>query len=143
MTTLTDTLETVPTPSLTTGKQDAIALVGRLLLANLFILAGVNKLGAAEGTIGYIASVGLPLAEFIYYATVALEIIGGLMLAVGFKARYAATVLGLFSIAAAVLFHADFADQNQMTAFLKNLSLAGGMFFVAAFGAGRFSLDRG
>lgn len=143
MTTLTDNLETVPTPSVATGKQDAIALVGRLLLANLFILAGVNKLGAAEGTIGYIASVGLPLAELIYYATVALEIIGGLMLAVGFKARYAATALGLFSMAAAVLFHADFADQNQMTAFLKNLSLAGGMFFVAAFGPGRFSLDRG
>lgn len=122
--------------------QDALALVGRLLLAALFILAGVNKIGAAEGTIGYIASVGLPLAEPIYYATVAIEIVGGLMLAVGFKARYAAAALGLFSIAAAVLFHADFADQNQMTAFLKNLSIGGGMFFVAAFGPGRFSLDR-
>jgi putative oxidoreductase len=142
MTTLTDTLGTTPAVT-SNGKQDAIALVGRLLLANLFILAGVNKIGAAEGTIGYIASVGLPLAEPLYYVTVALEIVGGLMLAVGFKARYAAAALGLFSIAAAVLFHADFADQNQMTAFLKNLSIGGGMFFVAAFGPGRFSLDRG
>lgn len=142
MNTFTDSL--APTPSATaTGSQDAIALVGRLLLANLFILAGVNKLGAAEGTIGYIASVGLPLAEPIYYATVALEIVGGVMLAAGFKARPAAITLGLFSIAAAIFFHSGLSDQSQMTAFLKNLSLAGGMLFLAAFGAGRFSLDRG
>lgn len=140
----TTTIESPAGPSAsTTGSQDAIALIGRLLLANLFVLAGVNKLGAAEGTIGYISSVGLPLAEPIYYATVALEILAGLMLAIGFKARLAATALGLFSIAAAVLFHADFADQNQMTNFLKNLSLAGGMFFVAAFGPGKLSVDRG
>lgn len=144
MNTVTDTLPTgTSTVATSTSSQDAAALVGRLLLATLFILAGVNKIGAAEGTIGYIASVGLPFAEPIYYATVALEIVGGLLLAVGFKARYAAAALGLFSIAAAVLFHADFADQNQMTAFLKNLSIGGGMFFVAAFGPGRFSLDRG
>ena len=142
----TQTLATEPspvTPASTTPAQDLTALAGRLLLAALFILAGVNKLGAAEGTIGYISSVGLPFAEAIYYATVALEIVGGLMLAVGYKARYSAAALGLFSIAAAILFHADFADQNQVTAFLKNLSIAGGMFLVAAFGPGRFSLDRG
>lgn len=130
-------------PATTTSSQDIAALAGRLLLAALFILAGVNKLGAAEGTIGYIASVGLPFAEAIYYATVAVEIVGGLMLAAGFKARQAAAILGLFSIAAAVLFHADFGDQMQFTQFLKNLSIAGGMFFVAAFGPGRLSLDRG
>ena len=143
MNTMTETLSSSSAPTTTTGTQDAVALASRILLASLFILAGVNKLGAAEGTIGYIASVGLPLAEPIFYATVALEIVGGLMLAVGFKARPAAAALGLFSIAAAVLFHADFADQNQITAFLKNLSIAGGMFFVATFGAGRLSLDRG
>lgn len=144
MNTITDTLQPNPaTPTSASPSQDAAALVGRLLLASLFILAGVNKIGAAEGTIGYIASVGLPLAEPIYYATLALEILGGLMLLVGYKARYAAAALGVFSIAAAALFHADFADQNQMTSFLKNLSVAGGMFVVAAFGPGRFSLDRG
>ncbi|MEM1053666.1 MAG: DoxX family protein [Pseudomonadota bacterium] len=143
MNTLTDTLPSgASTTIASNGSQDIAALIGRLLIASLFILAGINKLGAAEGTIGYIASVGLPLAEPIYYATLAIEIIGGVMLAVGFKARYAAAALGLFSIAAAVFFHADFTDQSQMTSFLKNLSLAGGMFFVAAFGPGRFSLDR-
>lgn len=125
------------------GKQDAVALIGRLLLAALFILAGVNKLGSAQGTVGFIESVGLPLAEPIYYATVALEIIGGLVLAVGYKARYAAAALGLFSIAAAAVFHSDFGDQSQVTSFLKNLSLAGGLFYVFAFGPGRLSLDRG
>lgn len=140
----TNTLyNTAASAPITTVSQDTIALIGRLLLGSLFVLAGINKIGAAEGMIGYIASVGLPFAEAIYYATVALEIVGGLMLAAGFKARYAAAALGLFSIAAAVFFHADFADQNQMTAFLKNLSIAGGMFFVAAFGPGRFSVDRG
>ena len=141
MNTVTDTL--TPAPATTTATQDAVALIGRLLLTNLFILAGVNKLGAAEGTIGYISSVGLPFAELIYYGAVAVEIVGGLMLAVGFKARYAAAALGLFSIAAAVFFHSNFADQSEMTSFLKNLSLAGGMFVVAAFGPGRLSVDRG
>lgn len=141
MNTIEQTLDSGST--IASGKQDTLTLIGRVLLASLFVLAGVNKLGAAEGTIGYIASAGLPLAGPIFYATVALEIIGGLMLAVGFKARTAATALGLFSIAAAVFFHADFADQNQVTAFLKNLAIAGGMFFVAAFGPGRLSLDRG
>jgi len=143
MTPLAETIGNRTAPAAATGSQDAVVLIGRLLLANLFILAGLNKLGSAEGTIGYIASIGLPLAELIFYATVALEIVGGLLLAVGFKARTVAAALGLFSIAAAVLFHADFADLNQTTAFLKNLSIAGGMFLVAAFGPGRFSLDRG
>ena len=125
-----------------TATQDGVALTGRLLLATLFILAGFNKIGAAEGMTGYIGSVGLPFPELIYYATVALEIVGGLMLAVGFKTRWAAAALGIFSIAAALLFHNNFADQAEMTNFLKNFALAGGMFYVTAFGPGRLSLDR-
>ena len=141
MNTVTDTLAT-PAPS-TTTTQDTAVLVARLLLAALFILAGIAKIGGAEGTIGYIASVGLPAPELLYYATLVLEIGGGLLLAVGFKARQAATALGLFSIATAVIFHNDFAQQAEMTAFLKNLAIAGGMFMVAVFGPGRLSLDRG
>ena len=123
-------------------KQDSLILVGRLLLAALFILAGVNKLTAMEGTVGYIASVGLPLPELVYFGTVALEIGAGLLLAVGFKARYAAFALGIFSVLTAVIFHNDFAQQSEMTAFLKNLAIGGGMFAVVTFGPGRFSLDR-
>lgn len=133
---------TAPLTAPKTTAQDGIALVGRMLLATIFILSGITKLGAAEGTIGYIASVGLPFADAIYYAVIALEIIGGAMLVIGYQTRAAAVALGIFSIAAAVTFHADFADQNQMIHFLKNLALAGGMLQVAAFGPGRLCLDR-
>ena len=122
--------------------QSSMALIARLLLAAIFVLSGFFKIGAAEGTIGYIASVGLPFADAIYYAVVALEIIGGLALVVGFKTRLIASALAAFSIAAAVIFHADFADQNQFIHFLKNVALAGGLLQVAAFGPGRYSIDR-
>ena len=140
MNTLAQDTATVSAPSIT--GTDAAALAGRILLAAIFVLSGVTKLGAVAGTIGYIASVGLPFADAIFYAVVALEIVGGLMLITGFKTRLVALALGAFSIAAAVTFHADFADQNQMIHFLKNLALAGGMLQVAAFGPGRLALSR-
>ncbi len=124
------------------ASQNTLALVGRLLLAALFILAGFNKATSMEGTVGYIASVGLPLPEVVYFGTVALEVIGGLMLAVGFKARSAAAALGVFTVLTAVIFHNDFSQQIEMTLFLKNLAIAGGMFAVAAFGPGGYSIDR-
>lgn len=123
--------------------KDGVALASRLLLAAIFLIMGLGKLTAAEGTIGYIASVGLPFAEGIYYATIALEIVGAGLLIAGYKTRAAAVALGVFSIVAGVLFHADFADQMQLASFLKNLAIAGGMFQLAAFGPGRISLDRG
>ena len=126
-----------------TPMQNVLALIGRLLLALLFVLAGVNKLSGMEGTVGYIASKGLPLPEVVYFGTVALEIGGGLLLAAGFKARYAAIALGVFSVLTAVIFHNDFTQQSEMTAFLKNLAIGGGMFAVAAFGPGSYSLDKG
>lgn len=72
----------------TSTAQNVLALIARLLLAALFILAGINKIGAMEGTVGYISSVGMPFPELVYFGTVAFEIVGGLMLAAGFKARY-------------------------------------------------------
>ncbi|MEM7666190.1 MAG: DoxX family protein [Pseudomonadota bacterium] len=126
-----------------TATQDIVSLVARVLLAALFILAGINKLTGMEGTVGYIASVGLPLPELVYFGTVALELVGGLMLLAGFKARYAAGALGIFTVMTAVIFHNDFSQQIELTLFLKNLAIAGGMFAVAAFGPGRLSLDRG
>ncbi len=124
------------------ASQNALALVGRLLLATLFILAGINKATGMEGTVGYIASVGLPFPELVYFGTVAIELVGGLMLAVGFKARLAAAALGVFTVMTAVIFHNDFSVQTELTLFLKNLAIAGGMFAVAAFGPGRYSIDR-
>ncbi|EAQ30636.1 hypothetical protein NAP1_07650 [Erythrobacter sp. NAP1] len=142
MSTISQATTTVPATS-STARQDALALVARLLLALLFVLAGINKIGAMEGTVGYIGSVGLPFPELVYFGTVALEIGGGLLLAIGFKARQVALAMGIFTVLTAVIFHNDFSQQLEVTMFLKNLAISGGMFAIAAFGAGRYSLDRG
>jgi len=119
----------------------SIAAVGRFLLAALFLISGLSKLGAAAATTGYIASAGLPLPGVVYAITLVVEIAGGLLLLIGFKAKPVAAVLALFSVAAAVLFHSNFADQNQAIHFVKNLAIAGGLLQVAVAGAGRLSLD--
>ena len=120
---------------------DQAALTGRILLAAIFIFFGVGKAADPAGTIGYIGSVGLPFAPAAYAAAVALEIGGGLALLLGYRARLAASALALFSVLTALTFHSSLADQNQLIHFFKNFAIAGGLLQVAAFGAGRFSLD--
>ena len=115
--------------------------IGRVLLSVLFILAGFSKVMGAAGTIAYIESKGIPLPQVVYALTVALELGGGILLLVGFQARLAALAFAGFSIVSALIFHTDFADQTQMVMFMKNLSIAGGMLFVFANGAGGFSID--
>ncbi len=119
----------------------SIAAVGRVFLAALFLLSGLSKLGAAAATTSYIAAAGLPLPSTVYAITLLVEIGGGLLLLVGFHARPVAAALALFTLAAAAFFHRDFADQNQIIHFLKNIAIAGGLLQVAAVGAGRLSLD--
>jgi putative oxidoreductase len=119
----------------------SIAAVGRVFLAALFLMSGLSKLGAAAATTGYIASAGLPLPGVVFVITLVVEIGGGLLLLVGFQARPVAAVLALFSVAAAILFHNNFADQNQAIHFIKNVAIAGGLLQVAAAGAGRLSFD--
>ncbi|MBA4164970.1 MAG: LysR family transcriptional regulator [Erythrobacter sp.] len=121
---------------------DLLALGARVLIAPIFVLSGAAKLADPAGTIGYIGSVGLPFAEAGYAAAVAVELIGGLALLVGFKTRIAAIALALFTLAAALTFHFQLGDQNQFIHFFKNLAMAGGLLQIVAFGAGRFSLDR-
>lgn len=116
---------------------DITMLVGRVLLAVLFILAGLNKAMGAEGTIGFIESKGLPLPQVIYALTVALELGGGILLLVGFQARLVALAFAGFCVAAALIFHPSLEDPS----FLKNLALAGGFLYVFAFGAGAYSID--
>jgi putative oxidoreductase len=120
---------------------DVVTLVGRILIASIFLLSGLSKLAAPSFTVGYIASAGLPLPWVGYAIAVAVEIGGGLALIVGYQTRVAAALLAAFSIAAALAFHKDFADQNQFIHFFKNVAMAGGLLQVVAFGAGRFSLD--
>src|SRR5258706_8562654 len=121
--------------------QNTIPLVGRVLLAAVFVLSGVGKIAAPEATLGYINAVGLPLPQLAFLGAVAVELGGGLLLLVGYQTRIAAIALAVFSIVTAVVFHSAIGDQNQFAHLLKNLAIAGGLLQVAAFGAGAFSLD--
>lgn len=120
---------------------DAISALGRVGLALIFLLSGIGKLTAPEATQGYIASMGLPFPQGAYWAAVLVELLGGVALALGLRAHVVAAVLAVFSVATALVFHAQFADQNQMIHFLKNIAMAGGLLQVVAFGGGSFSLD--
>ena len=121
--------------------QSAVPLIGRILLAVIFILSGVSKLANPAGTQGYIASVGLPLPLLAYIVAVVVEIGGGVLLLAGYRTRLAAAAMAVFTVAAAVFFHHAFGDQNQFIHFMKNIAIAGGLLQVFAFGAGAFSVD--
>jgi putative oxidoreductase len=132
----------------TTAAADAAALVGRILIAALFIMSGWGKIAGFEGTAGYIASKGLPLPQVGAAIAVVVELIGGLLILVGFKTRWTALVMAVFTIAAGILFHAYWQDAPEAARanyinFWKNVSIAGGFLLLYAFGPGRFSLDRG
>nr|SPS06658.1 Inner membrane protein YqjF [Candidatus Nitrotoga fabula] len=123
-----------------------LALVARILMAAMFVMAGFSKIGGFEGTVGYIASKGLPLASVVAVLTIILEIAGGLAIMVGYKARIAAFLLGGFTLLAALIFHNFWAApaeqafvQNML--FMKNISIAGGLFLLAALGSGSCSID--
>ena len=119
---------------------DAAALAGRLLLSAIFVISGLSKLAAPAATIGYIGSVGLPLAPLGFALAVAVEVLGGFALIAGYRSRLVAAVLAVFTLATALVFHNDLADQNQFIHFFKNIAIVGGLLQVVAFGAGRFSL---
>jgi len=112
---------------------------GRVLLALIFIMSGVGKIFAYAGTVGYMESAGVP--GILLPVVIIVEIVGGLMVALGFQARLGALALAGFSLVSAVLFHRDFADQTQMIFFMKNLAMAGGLLMIVARGAGPMALD--
>ena len=129
----------------TQTSNNGIALAGRILLALIFILSGLSKIGGFAGTAGYIASKGVPMASLVAALTIVVEVGGGLALATGFLARWAALALAVFTVLAALIFHnfwAVPADQamNQNIHFMKNIAIAGGMLMVFAFGPGSLSL---
>jgi len=117
------------------------AVLGRALISIPFFLSGIGKIAAPAVTQGYIAAAGLPLPWVGYAIAVAVEVGGGLLLLLGIKTRLTAVALAIFTVATALAFHTDFADQNQMIHFLKNLMITGGLLQVAAFGTGKFSVD--
>ncbi|GFE72511.1 DoxX family protein [Novosphingobium sp. TCA1] len=114
-----------------------LPLVGRILIAAIFILSGLSKLSDPAGTMAYIASVGLPLPAVALAGAVAVEVIGGALLISGYRLRTVAAALALFSLVTAVFFHAQLGDQNQFIHFFKNVAMAGGLLQIVAFGKGR------
>jgi putative oxidoreductase len=118
-----------------------LPFAGRLLIGLPFAMSGLGKLGAYGPTTQMIGAVGLPVPALAFAVAVAVELGGGLLLIAGYRTRLVAVALALFSFATAVFFHANFADQNQMIHFLKNVMIAGGLLQIAAFGAGAFSID--
>lgn len=125
-----------------------LILLARILLALMFVMSGYGKLTSLDGTAGYIASGGLPFASVLAVLVGLLELLGGLAIIVGFQARWAALALAVFTIAASLLFHKFWAvpaeqQMIQQLMFMKNMAVAGGMFLLAAVGAGAPSFDRG
>lgn len=121
-------------------------LAGRILLALIFVVSGFGKLTGFEGTVGYIASKGLPLPQIAAAGAVAVELLGGILLIVGWQTRWAATALFLFLIPTTLMFHAFWAVEGpgarmEQIQFMKNLCIMGGMLYVMAFGAGPLSVD--
>ena len=126
--------------------QDTLALVGRILLAFLFIPAGFGKIAGFAGTVGYATAAGLPMPQVGVAIGLLIELVGGIMILVGFKTRWSALALALFTIVAAFFFHNYWAMPEAQQAmqkinFNKNVAITGGLLVLAAFGAGAFSLD--
>lgn len=121
-------------------------LIGRILIAFIFLFAGFGKVTGFEGTVGYIASKGLPLPQLAAIAAIIVELGGSIMLIVGWNARLAAAAMFVFTAMTALFFHnfwavpADLA-QNQMIHFMKNISMMGGLLYVVVHGSGPLSLS--
>ena len=123
--------------------QSAAALLGRLLLAALFLPAGIAKLTGFAGTVGYIASVGLPMPAIGATIALLVEILGSAALIVGYGTRAAALVIAVFTLAASYFFHPFWAEQAMMVSllFYKNIGVIGGLLILAAFGPGAWSIE--
>ncbi|MHB1232438.1 MAG: DoxX family protein [Burkholderiales bacterium] len=125
-------------------------LLGRVLLALIFVFSGFNKLTHFDGTAGYMAMHGLPLVHVLLVASITIELGGGLMLLLGWHARIAAAAIFLFLIPVTLVFHNFWtvspsdvmALQNQMNNFMKNLAIMGGMLYVLAYGSGPLSIQK-
>lgn len=130
------------------GTADAASLIGRVLLAAMFVYSGFGKIMGFSGTAGYIASKGLPMPEVLTAIAIFFELGCGLAIVLGWKTRWAALALAIFLVVITLIFH-NFWDaaapekMGQLINFEKNLSILGAMIFVWAFGPGRYSLDKG
>ena len=127
-----------------TGQSATLTLMARILLAAMFLMSGLHKISDPQGTQQYMMAMSMTwLTGFFYFGAIAVEIGGSLSLLLGYHARIGAWVLVLFMIPATLVFHTNFGDPNQMIHFLKNVSIMGGLLYVATYGAGALSMDAG
>ena len=119
--------------------QNFAAPLGRVLLSLIFLTSGLSKISGYAGTQSYMEAMGVP--GTLLPLVIALEVLGALVVMVGWNTRFAAFLLAGFSLLSAVLFHANFGDQMQMIMFMKNLSIAGGFLMIVSLGGGAYSLD--
>jgi putative oxidoreductase len=128
--------------------RDSVALIARVLLVALFIQSGYAKIAGFAGTASYIAAHGLPLPGLGAAIAIAVELGAGLLVLIGWQARWAGLIVAIFTVVAGILFHAYWADADPAVRmgnyvnFWKNISIAGGFLMVFAFGPGRYSVDR-
>lgn len=125
----------------------AIPLIARSFLVVLFIVTGIGKFTNIAGTAGYFGKLGLPGGEAMVYAVIVVEILGALLIVLGWKTRIVAWIMAVFTVGTAVVGHQFWGLEgaqmnNQLTQFLKNLSIAGGFLLLAWAGPGRYSLDK-
>ena len=115
-------------------------LLGRVLISAIFLLNGVFKISNYDGTVGWMESFGMPGVLII--PAIILEVIGPILIIIGYKTKIAAGFLSLFCILTAIIFHNDFSDQMQFTSFLKNIALAGGFLFIVVNGTKDLSIEK-
>lgn len=122
-----------------TKLQAPAIVIARVLMALIFVLSGLSKIGATDATLGYMEAMGVP--GILLWPTIIFEIVAGLLIIVGYQTRISAFLLAGFCLVSAVVFHHQFADQIQMIMFLKNLAMAGGFLLLSSVGPGMISLD--
>ena len=119
--------------------QELSAPIGRLLLSMIFIFSGFTKITGYAATQGYMEAMGVP--GMLLPLVIAVELLGGIAILLGFKARLVSIVMAGFSVVSALLFHQFWIDESQMNPFMKNIAMAGGFLMIFAHGAGAYSID--
>ena len=126
----------------TNSRQDLAALVGRVLMSAIFVWSGYVKLMSPAGAQAYFVHVGVAFPQLVWVVAVVIELIGGLLLLLGIQTRVVAGILGIWSIATAIVAHTNFADVDMQIHFMKNVAMAGGYAVLAGFGGGAYTLER-
>ena len=116
-----------------------VELLGRIFLSLLFLIEGIGKISVQENVVMYMEDYGVPGILFI--PAIVLEILFPIILIVGYRTRWAASIMALFTFAVAIIFHTDFSEGMQMMLFLKDIAIAGGFMIIVAYGPGKISLD--